>query len=218
MEKSGRETQKEETCPNFFQKGVSTVADGTSANGAQEEEKQPETIAETEAATAVSEEDKAVEEFLSSFTGSFDHSIDAKGRMVVPLEFRSRLGASFVIVPSMDFQTIDLYATATWAKKRAHYGRIAKSELTRKGLRWIDSFTYTGMELDGQGRVLLPGKIRNLVLHDERDVVVSGAGDHAAVSGSIMNAEQFDKYLNDLPEMFAQLDKAELMAMEMESE
>ena len=40
------------------------------------------------------------------FIGSFNHSLDSKGRLVIPQGFREKLGETFCVAPSFDFQSI----------------------------------------------------------------------------------------------------------------
>ena len=40
------------------------------------------------------------------FIGSFNHSLDNKGRLVIPQSFRDKLGETFCIAPSFDFQSV----------------------------------------------------------------------------------------------------------------
>ena len=41
------------------------------------------------------------------FIGSFNHSLDTKGRLVIPQNFRDKLGEKFCVAPSYDFKSID---------------------------------------------------------------------------------------------------------------
>ena len=57
--------------------------------------------------TGMSEEDHALlEKYSRTFTGTFAHTLDSKGRMVIPLAFRDMLGKSFTVAPEFDFKSI----------------------------------------------------------------------------------------------------------------
>ena len=43
------------------------------------------------------------------FFGSYDHSIDAKGRIIVPNAYRKALGESFTITVSLDDRAVAIY-------------------------------------------------------------------------------------------------------------
>ena len=102
------------------------------------------------------------------FIGSYSHSLDGKGRLVVPQPFRERLGASFCIAPGQDFHSIALYSTVAWVRLRERYAKLARftAEIERMKAsgRWtrgemIDLFNWmipnfnhkeTGKFLDGR--------------------------------------------------------------------
>ena len=48
------------------------------------------------------------------FIGSFNHSLDTKGRLVIPQNFRDKLGEKFCVAPSYDFKSIAVYPTEMW--------------------------------------------------------------------------------------------------------
>ena len=58
------------------------------------------------------------------FIGSFNHSLDNKGRLVIPQIFREKLGEVFCIAPSYDFQSIAVYPTEMWEKRNEQYERL----------------------------------------------------------------------------------------------
>lgn len=134
-------------------------------------------------APALSAEDQAlIDKYSHTFIGSYAHSLDNKGRLVVPQAFREDLGQTFYISPSLDFKSICLYTNLEWARTRDQYGRLGK--LSGRFMKYLDQFdalSYRGQECDGQGRVLLPAKLRQLVLGDEKDVEITGATDHVRI-------------------------------------
>ena len=76
---------------------------------------------------ALTAEDQALlEKYSRTFIGSYSHSLDAKGRLVVPLAFREQLGETFCIAPSFDFKSIALYPTLMWARMRDRYEKLGR--------------------------------------------------------------------------------------------
>jgi len=53
---------------------------------------------------------------LPRFTGSVEHALDDKGRLIVPARFRERLGAGFVLTIAQPDPCLVLYPTVTWAE------------------------------------------------------------------------------------------------------
>lgn len=152
---------------------------------------------------ALTAEDLALlEKYSRTFIGSYSHSLDAKGRLVVPLAFREQLGETFCIAPSFDFKSIALYPTLMWARMRDRYEKLGKvNAKLRRYLEQLDALSFRGQECDGQGRVLLPGKIRQNILGDEKDVEITGANDHVRIVARPAADEQFAAFMADLPDI-----------------
>lgn len=159
----------------------------------------------------LTEEDRdLLRRYSRSFTGSYSHSLDGKGRLVVPQPFRERLGTSFCVAPSKDFESIALYTNIAWARLRDRYAKLAP--LRRELVEFeeqFDAFSFFGQECDAQGRILLPAKIRNHFLGDERDVEITGARDHVRIVAASRGAAQFQHFrenLDDILNVIGQLD------------
>ncbi len=134
------------------------------------------------------------------FIGSFNHSLDAKGRLVIPQGFRDRLGEQFCLAPSFDFKSIAVYPTAMWEKRSETYEKLG--HLNPALNRYLEQFyalSYDEQCCDGQGRVLLPANIRQKILGDERDVEITGANDHIRVVASSVSSSGWDSFQAELP-------------------
>lgn len=137
------------------------------------------------------------------FTGSYPHSIDAKGRMIIPAAFREALGSRFAVAPSPDYKAVALYPIADWIARRDMLVALVKRKPVAQP--FLDQFTrysYTDCESDAQGRLLLPQRIRAWRLGDARDVEVAGAFDHITIIPAAKGQDQdrlFDEsYSNPL--------------------
>ncbi len=135
------------------------------------------------------------------FVGSFAHSIDAKGRMIIPAPFREPLGDRFAVAPSPDFQTVALYPIDIWMEKKTFYMRLAeKNPKAQPFLEQFSKYSFTDCESDAQGRLLLPQKIRAWRLGDARDVEVDGAFTYIRILPAAKGREQdraFDEKFAD---------------------
>lgn len=119
------------------------------------------------------------------FFGSYDHSIDAKGRIIIPTVYRKELGESFTITVGLDDQSIAIYPDAAFDEMvEALYSMNRRKPAVQRQQDHIAKFSYPGMQADNQGRVLLPVKLRQYVLGDAKDVEISGALDHIRIVDS----------------------------------
>ena len=145
------------------------------------------------------------------FIGSFNHSLDSKGRLVIPQSFREKLGETFCIAPSFDFQSVAIYPTEKWEERNKEYEKLGNmNPAVNLYLEQFYALSYDEQTCDAQGRVLLPANIRQKILSEERDMEITGANDHvrvAAVSASDDIWNKFRKELPQLLDMIAGLEK-----------
>ncbi len=148
------------------------------------------------------------------FIGSYNHSLDTKGRLVIPQNFREKLGDQFCVAPSYDFKSIAVYPTEMWEKRNEAYEKLGKlNPAVNRYLEQFYALSYDGQTCDGQGRVLLPANIRQKILGEERDVEITGANDHIRVVAEAVNRDSWAKFGTELPElleMIASLEKKEI--------
>ena len=105
-------------------------------------------------------------------TGEFNHSIDSKGRLIIPSKLRDSLGEHFVITKGMD-GCLFLYPENEW---EAFEEKLRALPLTNKDARAFSRFFVAGAtmcELDRQGRILVPQTLREFA-GLEKDVVLTG--------------------------------------------
>ena len=106
------------------------------------------------------------------FMGEYNHSVDAKGRLIVPSKFREQLGNEFVVTKGLD-GCLFVYSNEEW--HRIEESRREKP-LTSKDARKFLRFFFAGAancEVDKQGRILLPANLREYA-GIEKDVVSVG--------------------------------------------
>ncbi|MBE5787213.1 MAG: hypothetical protein E7324_06690 [Clostridiales bacterium] len=143
------------------------------------------------------------------FVGSYTHGIDAKGRLIIPASFREPLGNRFAVAPTPDFQAVALYTIAGWLERRDEL--LALVKINARAQRLLDQFSkysYVDCEADGQGRLLLPQKIRAWRLGDAREVDVNGATTHIRIIPAEDSRKQdmnFDEEFADPLAMIAEM-------------
>lgn len=91
--------------------------------------------------------------------GEYMHSIDAKGRVILPADFRAELGESFVITKGLD-SCLFLYTIAEWENLS---NKLKQLPLAKAEARAFVRFFFSGarqLECDKQGRFLVPATLR----------------------------------------------------------
>ena len=139
---------------------------------------------------------------IRRFIGSFNHSLDSKGRLVIPQGFRETLGESFCVAPSFDFRSIAIYPTEKWEERNETYERLGKlNPALNRYLEQFYALSFDEQTCDAQGRVLLPANIRQKILHEERDMEITGANDHVRVAAVSASGDIWNEFQNELPQL-----------------
>lgn len=124
------------------------------------------------------------------FMGEFQHTIDAKGRLIVPSKFRDDLGDKFVATKGLD-NCLFVYPRDEW---QALEQKLKTLPFTRADARAFVRFFFSGAtecEVDKQGRILLPANLRDYAKLD-KDVVVLGVSNRV----EIWSKEEWEAYSN----------------------
>ena len=138
------------------------------------------------------------------FVGSYPHSIDAKGRMIIPAAFRDALGERFAVAPSPDFQAVALYPIADWIARRDDLAALVRRKpVAQPCLDMFTKYSYTDCESDAQGRLLLPQRIRAWRLGDARDVEVNGTYNHIRIIPAAAGKDQDRAFDEKYPDPLA---------------
>ena len=106
------------------------------------------------------------------FMGEYSHTIDTKGRLIIPSKFREELGETFVVTKGLD-GCLFVFSDEEW---KAFEIKLKSLPLTNKNARQFARFFVAGAtpcELDKQGRILLPATLREFA-GLEKDVVLTG--------------------------------------------
>jgi MraZ protein len=106
---------------------------------------------------------------MGMLKGEFQYTLDDKGRVVIPPRFRRALGDQIVVTRGID-PCISVYSPSEWMKVEEALRKLP----TRQ--RDVTRYLLAGavdLELDRQGRVMLPAHLRQHAAID-REVVVVG--------------------------------------------
>ncbi len=125
------------------------------------------------------------------FIGEHQHSLDDKGRLIIPSKFREDLGAEFVMTKGLD-SCLFVYPKNEWSVIE---DKLKSLPLTNKDARAFVRFFFSGATecaLDKQGRVLIPNNLREHSKLD-KDAVVIGVSTRI----EIWSKEEWTSYTED---------------------
>lgn len=125
------------------------------------------------------------------FIGEYQHTLDTKGRIIIPSKFREELGEEFVMTKGLD-NCLFVYPKKEWAILEE---KLKTLPLTNRDARAFIRFFFAGASegvLDKQGRVLIPSNLREHSKLD-KDAVVIGVSTRM----EIWSKEEWDAYNND---------------------
>ena len=113
------------------------------------------------------------------FIGEYHHTIDDKGRIIIPAKFREDLGKNFIITRGIE-NCLFVYSLDTWNQIT---DKLNSLPFTKKDARAFNRFFMSGatsVELDKQGRVNVTAPLidyANIV----KDCVIIGTGDRLEI-------------------------------------
>lgn len=125
------------------------------------------------------------------FIGEYNHSLDNKGRLIMPSKFRDRLGYEFIITKGLD-NCLFVYPKEEW---KVLEEKLKSLPLTNKDARAFIRFFFSGAtecNLDKQGRVLIPSNLRE---HSklQKDAVIIGVSTRI----EIWSNDEWEEYNDD---------------------
>ena len=139
----------------------------------------------------------------TEFSGNFAHTLDPKGRVTIPALYREALQDGFTIGMNNQFAAVALYPNAKWEEKCQVLHRIPESDV--KGTRYVRLIignSFSGCELDAQGRVLIPAPLRKRT-GLSKDIRFVGMGEYLEIWDEdryVLEYEQSQENIDDLLE------------------
>ena len=124
---------------------------------------------------------------MHMFMGEYNHTIDAKGRLIIPSKFREILGDAFVVTKGLD-GCLFVYDNEEWKRFEE---KLRSLPITNKEARQFVRFFLAGAteaEVDKQGRILIPNVLREFA-EITKDVMLVGVGSRI----EIWSRERFEE-------------------------
>jgi MraZ protein len=106
--------------------------------------------------------------------GEYTNTLDAKGRVIIPAAFRYDLGDRFVLAKGIE-KCLNIYPENEWIAfvQKLQEAMPSSVKENRKAIRFF-SANATVCELDKQGRILIPSKLREYASLDKELLFVGG--------------------------------------------
>ena len=123
--------------------------------------------------------------------GEYEHSLDVKGRLIMPSKLREDMGEKFIITKGLD-GCLFVFSQNEWLKFEE---KLKTLPLTNKNARDFVRFFLSGAtecEVDKQGRFLIASNLREYA-NMEKDVVIIGVGTRL----EIWNKDKWKNYNSD---------------------
>ena len=123
--------------------------------------------------------------------GEYEHSLDAKGRLIMPAKLREDLGEKFIITKGLDGCLFG-FSQTEWTNFEE---KLKTLPLTNKNARDFVRFFLSGAtecEIDKQGRFLIASNLREYA-GMEKEIAIIGVGTRI----EIWKKEKWKKYNSD---------------------
>lgn len=132
------------------------------------------------------------------FMGEYQHSLDEKGRLIIPAKFREDLGERFIITRGLD-NCLFVYPLDQWKQLQEKIHALPAQAETRSFTRMFFSGAVEA-ELDKQGRVVIPQHLREHA-GIERDVYSIGV----STKVEIWAKESWEQYSNRAKQSYQEI-------------
>ncbi|HSG78805.1 MAG TPA: division/cell wall cluster transcriptional repressor MraZ [Acidimicrobiia bacterium] len=113
------------------------------------------------------------------FLGEYQHSVDDKGRLVLPSKFRDRLDDGLVVTKGQE-RCLYVFPMDRWEEEVARVNRLPRTDKRARNYARTFFGSASDQALDKQGRIVMPQGLRDYAGLD-KDVVVVGVGERVEV-------------------------------------
>ena len=134
------------------------------------------------------------------FLGEHQHTLDVKGRVILPARFRDRLSSGLVFAPSQD-RCIDVYPLTDFERRVEELRAVPREDQRARAYLRVFLAGAHEEKPDAQGRVTIPTRLREYA-GLERDLTINGAD----VKVEIWSRQVWERYRTEAEDAFANLD------------
>ena len=106
------------------------------------------------------------------FIGEYEHSVDAKGRVIMPAKLREDIGEKFIVTKGLD-GCLFAYSKTEWLNFEEKLKALPLNDKNARAFLRFFVSSANMCELDKQGRILVPAALREFA-GLTKDVVLTG--------------------------------------------
>jgi MraZ protein len=137
---------------------------------------------------------------VTVFLGEHQHTLDTKGRVILPARFRDRLASGLVFAPSQD-RCIDVYPLTAFERRVEELRAVPREDQRARAYLRVFLAGAHEEKPDAQGRVTIPPRLRDYAGLD-KELTVNGADEKV----EIWDRATWDQYRAAAEDAFANLD------------
>ncbi len=138
------------------------------------------------------------------FTGEYHHTLDGKGRVIIPSRLREGLGDQFVITRGLD-HCLFAYPNSEWVRLEQ---KMKNLPVTKRDSRAFKRLFFSGameVEADKQGRILIPQNLRDYA-GIEKEIMFIGVSDRVEIWNESAWSQYFGEADNNYEELAEKLE------------
>lgn len=130
------------------------------------------------------------------FFGNYSHSLDDKGRLVIPKKMRESLGNTIFIMKGFD-GALAIYKSEAFEKLSQEFETFSFNKKENRDYLRLKLASIVELEVDKMGRVQIPTSVL-AKYHIGKDVTVLGSGDHIEV----WDTNSYEQYISSIEDEY----------------
>ncbi|MFQ5947252.1 MAG: division/cell wall cluster transcriptional repressor MraZ [Acidimicrobiia bacterium] len=136
------------------------------------------------------------------FLGEYQHSVDEKGRLVLPIKFRDRLSKGLVITKGQE-RCVFVFPQDRWDEEVEKVNRLPRTNRRNRNYARTFFAAASDQKADRQGRIQIPAGLRSYA-DLGKEVVVVGVADRI----EIWNTEAWQQVSEEGDQLYSEIEEA----------
>lgn len=133
------------------------------------------------------------------FIGEYAHTLDAKGRIFVPADFRDGLGDRFILTKGLD-RCLFGFTLNEWGKLEEKLHRLPFARADARAFTRLFFSGAAAVDVDKQGRILVPANLREYA-GLAKDVVILGVSSRV----EFWAKDEWERYSSQTQDKYEQI-------------